>query len=195
MLLYYSPGACSLADHIALHEADLKFDLVKVNLKNHQLDDGRSFFEINPKGYVPALQFDDGKLLTENIAILSYLADQHPALAAPGAFGRYRLLETLAFISSEIHKSFSPLFDSKSSQEDKTAVSRKIEQRLELLARQLHGPYLFGKDLTVADCYLFVMLRWARKNNVQIPQTLAAFSDHMRARPTVAIALKREGLD
>ena len=108
MILYYSPGACSLADHIALHEAGMKFDLVKVDLKTHKLDDGRSFTEINPKGYVPALQFDDGEVLTENVAILSMIADKYPALMAPGQFGRYRLLEMLAYISTEIHKSFKP---------------------------------------------------------------------------------------
>ena len=110
MILYYSPGACSLADHIALHEAGMKFDLVKVDLKTHKLEDGRSFTEINPKGYVPALQFDDGEVLTENVAILSMIADKYPALMAPGQFGRYRLLEMLAYISTEIHKSFKPLF-------------------------------------------------------------------------------------
>ena len=101
MKLYYSPGACSLADHIALHEAGMKFDLVKVDLKTHKLEDGRSFFDINPKGHVPALQFDDGEVLTENVAILSFIADQHPALDAGGELGRYRRLEMLAYLSSE----------------------------------------------------------------------------------------------
>src|SRR4029079_16972343 len=111
MKLYYSPGACSLADHIALHEAGMEFELVKVDLKTHKLEDGRSFFDINPKGYVPALQFDDGEVLTENVAILSFIAARHPALDAPGELGRYRLLEMLAYISSEVHKAFHPLFD------------------------------------------------------------------------------------
>ena len=110
MILYFAPGACSLADHIALHEANLTFDRVKVDLKTHTTEDGRDFTKINPKGYVPALALEGGELLTENIAILSWIADQAPALAPSGALGRYRLLETLAFISTEIHKSFKPFF-------------------------------------------------------------------------------------
>lgn len=195
MLLYYSPGACSLADHIALLEADRKIDLIKVDLKTHQLEDGRSFFEINPKGYVPVLQLDDGKLLTENIAVLTYVADLFPALHAPGTFGRYRSLEMMAFISSEIHKAFKPLFTPNASPEAKEAAGRQIEKRLELLAGQFHGPFVFGRDLTVADCYLFVMLLWAKKNHLNIPQVLSAFSAHMRARPAVAVAMKQEGLN
>ena len=105
MILYYSPGACSLADHIALEEADMKFDLEKVELQTHKLGDGRSYYEINPKGYVPALQFDDGEVLTENVAILTAIADRYPALIPPGQFGRYRLLEMLAYLSTEVHKS------------------------------------------------------------------------------------------
>jgi glutathione S-transferase len=194
MLLYYSPGACSLAGHIALIEADMKFDIVKVDLAKHVLEDGRSFFEINPKGYVPVLQLDDGKLLTENIAVLSYIADQYPALSAPGAFGKYRLLETLAFISTEIHKAFKPLFTSDATQEAKTAAGQQVEKRLELLAGQFQGPFIFGRDLTAADCYLFVMLLWANKHNLKVPQVFTAFADHMRSRPAVSVALKQEGL-
>ena len=111
MKLFYSPGACSLAGHIALNEADMKFDIVKVDLKGHKLEDGRSFRDINPKGYVPALELDDGEVLTENVAILAFIADRYPALMAPGQYGRYRLLEMLAYIATEIHKTFHPLFD------------------------------------------------------------------------------------
>jgi len=119
MKLYYSPGACSLAGHIALNEADMKFDLVKVDLKGHKLEDGRSFRDINPKGYVPALELDDGELLTETVAILALIADRYPALMAPGQYGRYRLLEMLAYIATEIHKTFHPLFDPKASEAEK----------------------------------------------------------------------------
>src|SRR5579864_1069587 len=108
MKLYLSPGACSLADHIALHEAGLDFDRIKVDLKAKRTEDGRDYSQINPKGYVPALEFDDGEVLTENIAILSVAADKAPALTPAGQFGRFRLLEMLAFISTEIHKAFKP---------------------------------------------------------------------------------------
>ena len=194
MILYYSPGACSLADHIALHEADMKFDLVKVDLKTHQLEDGRAFTEINSKGYVPALQFDDGEVLTEDIAILTMIADKHPALMAPGQFGRYRLLEMLAFISTEIHKAFIPLFTPDAAETEKKNAAVTIGKNLDFIATQMTGPYLFGDNLTVADAYLFVMLLWATKNKIAFPETLHAFSDRMRSRPTVHVALKHEGL-
>jgi glutathione S-transferase len=194
MILYYSPGACSLADHIALHEADKKFDLEKVDLKTHKLADGRSFFEINPKGYVPALQFDNGDVLTENVAILCKIAETYPALMAPGQYGRYRLLEMLAYISTELHKSFHPLFSPDATAAEKKEAADAIAKKLEFVATQLKGHYLFGQNATVADCYLFVMLMWAAKNKIAIPDVLKAFSERMRSRPTVQVALKREGL-
>ncbi len=194
MILYYSPGACSLADHIALQEADMKFDLVKVDLKTHTLEDGSSFTQINPKGYVPTLQLDDGEVLTENIAILSFIADMYPALMAPGQFGRYRLLEMLAFISTEIHKAFKPIFDSGTSDVGKKKAAAAIEGRLAYLATQLKGPYLFGENATVADAYLFVMLLWATKNRLSVPASLTEFSERTRSRPTVVAALRHEGL-
>jgi glutathione S-transferase len=194
MILYYSPGACSLADHIALSEAGMKFDLAKVDLKTHKIDDGRSYLDINPKGYVPALQFDDGEVLTENVAILSYIADKYPALMAPGQFGRYRLLEMLSFISSEIHKSFARLFNPATTEKDKAAALNAIHKRFDFTAGQIKGPYLFGEHATVADAYLFVMLLWAAKNKIDIPKPLKTLAEHMRARPTVDIALKQEGL-
>ena len=194
MILYYSPGACSLADHIALHEAGMKFDLVKVNLKTHKLEDGRSFFDINPKGYVPALQFDDGEVLTENVAILSYIADQYPPLGAPGELGRYRLLEMLAYISTEVHKAFHPLFDPTATEQEKKDAADTIAAKLKFISSKFAGHYLFGADASVADAYLFVMLTWAAKNKLAIPEKLKAFSERMRTRPTVHIALKHEGL-
>jgi glutathione S-transferase len=126
MKLYYAPGACSLADHIALLEADMKVDLVKVNLKTHTLDDGRSYRDINPKGYVPAIELDDGELLTENVAILSYIADRYPALMAPGPLGRYRLLEMLSYLATEVHKTFHPLFDPGASAAEKKAAGEAV---------------------------------------------------------------------
>jgi len=194
MILYYTPGACSLADHIALHEANLAFDRVKVDLKTHTTEDGRDFATINPKGYVPALGLDSGDLLTENIAILSWIADQAPGLAPRGPLGRYRLLETLAFISTEIHKSFKPFFMAGASDADKAKAGETIAGRLGLLAGQMDGPYLFGDDAGVADAYLYVMLTWAKRNQVAVPDPLGAFFERMNGRPAVQLALRHEGL-
>jgi glutathione S-transferase len=195
MILYYAPGACSLADHIALHEAGLVFDRVRVDLKTHTTEDGCDFGTINPKGYVPALVLTDGDLLTENIAILSWIADQAPHLAPQGDLGRYRLLETLAYISTEIHKGFKPFFSPGSTSAEKTKAGETITKRLGLLAGQVEGGFLFGAEVSVADAYLFVTLTWAKKNAVEIPEALAAFAERMRARPAVQLALGHEGLE
>ncbi len=194
MILYYSPGACSLADHIALHEAGISFDRVKVDLKSHTTEDGRDFIQINPKGYVPALDIGADKPLTENIAILSWIADQKPALAPAGELGRYRLIETLAFISTEIHKGFKPFFMPNATEAEKTKAGDAIAQRLGLIAGQMQGDYLFGDAFGVADAYLFVMLMWSGKNGVQVPAPLAAFAERMKAREAVRLALQHEGL-
>lgn len=193
MILYFSPGACSLADHIALHEAGVKFDGVKVELKTHKTEDGRDYAAINPKGYVPALGFPDGQLLTENVAILSWIADQKPGLAPSGELGRYRLIETLAYISTEIHKAFKPFFAGAGDDEKKKAA-QAINERLGLLADQVKDGYLFGSAFSVADAYLFVMLTWAEKNTIEIPAPLTAFVARMRERPAVQSALRHEGL-
>ncbi len=194
MILYYSPGACSLADHIALHEADMKFDLVKVDLKSHKLEDGRSFTDINPKGYIPVLQFDDGAVLTENVAILSFIADQYPPLMTPGPFARYRLLEILAYLSTEVHKAFKPFFSPDATDAEKENARNRIKSRLDFISTQLKGNYLFGENATVADAYLFVMLLWAGKNHIPISDKLKAFRERMNSRPTVQVALRQEGL-
>jgi glutathione S-transferase len=194
VILYYAPGACSLADHIALHEAGLSFDRVKVDLRSHTIEDGRDFRAINPKGYVPALVLDSGELLTENIAILAWIADQTSPFAPAGKLGRYRLLEALAFISTEIHKAFKPFFAPGSTDADKTAAGGAITKRLDFLAGQIDGAYLFGPKVTVADAYLFVMLTWAKMNAVEIPGALTAYAERMRARPAVQLALQHEGL-
>lgn len=193
MILYYAPGACSLADHIALREAGLDFDTVRVDLKTHTTEDGRDYADINPKGYVPALVLDDGQLLTENIAILSWIADRGQKLGADGV-GRYRLLETLAFISAELHKAFKPFFNPAASADAKAEAGKAVERRLEYLAGELNGDYLFGDDFSVADAYLFVMLAWAEKNGLQIPAALRAYQERLRARPAVRDALQQEGL-
>jgi glutathione S-transferase len=195
MILYLSPGACSLADHIALHEAGLQFDRVKVDLKTKKTEDGRDYTQINPKGYVPALDLGGGDILTENIAILSWVADQAPALAPEGKEGRFRLLEMLAYISTELHKSFKPLFNPRSADDDKQAAKETIGQRLGFIAERLKGDYLLGSRISVADAYLFVMLLWSKRMGIAIPQPLSAFFDRMKERPAVQLALEHEGLD
>ena len=194
MILYFSPGACSLADHIALHEGGFSFDRVKVDLKTHTTEDGGDYMHINPKGYVPALALDDGNVLTENIAVLSWIADQAPGLAPDGPFARYRLLETLAFISTEIHKAFKPLFAPDATDADRVKARQAIAGRLELIEDQLEGDYLFANRFSVADAYLYVMLTWAKKNIVNIPDALEGFFERMTQRPAVQLSLRHEGL-
>ena len=195
MKLYLAPGACSLADHIALHEAGIDFDRVTVDLKAKRTDDGRDYLQINPKGYVPALEFDDGQVLTENIAILSWVADKAPKLAPTGELARARLLEMLAFISTEIHKAYKPLFSPNSTDADKTTAKDAIGKRLTQIGAKLKGDYLFGAEASVADAYLFTMLTWAKKNDIALPGPLPAFFERMSQRPAVKLALHHEGLD
>jgi glutathione S-transferase len=193
MKLYLAPGACSLADHIALHEAGLEFDHVRVDLRTKRTEDGRDFTDINPKGYVPALVLDDGQLLTENVAILSWIAEQVPRLAPSGSLGRTRLIEMLAFIATELHKTFvRSLFPT--SDEDKKVAEEMIGRRLGFLAERLAGDYLFGDEVSAADAYLYVMLRWAGMQGLQVAEPLAAFAQRMEARPAVRQALQDEGL-
>jgi len=194
MKLYLAPGACSLADHIALHEAGFDFDRVKVDLKAKTTEDGRDYNQVNPKGYVPALQLDDGQVLTENVAILSWIADQDPSLAPAGPMGRYRLLEALAFISTEIHKGFKPFFKPDSTDAEKAAAGELLGKRFGYLARGLKDDYLFGRQVSVADAYLFVMCLWAQKNGLKLPDPLPAFVARMKGRPAVRLALEHEGL-
>jgi glutathione S-transferase len=193
MKLFYSPGACSLADHIAMHEAGLNFERVRVDLKTKLTETGQKFDEINPKGYVPVLELDDGQILTENVAILAWVA-QHGAATAPhGETGRLRLIEMLAFISTEIHKQFGRVFKP-SSDAEASAAREKIGQRFKLIGGMFKGDYLFGNDVSVADAYLFTMLLWAERVGLDVPQVLAAFAQRMKARPAVQLALKHEGL-
>ena len=191
MKLYLSPGACSLADHIALHEAGIEFDRVRVDLKAHRTEDDRDYYQINPKGYVPALQFDDGDVLTENIAILSWIADKVPALQPDGAMARYRQLEMLAFISGELHKQFKPFFAG-APDADKAMAGELLAKRFAWIGGQLKGDFLFGPRFTVADAYLFVMLTWAKKNGVALPEALNAYFDRVAGRPAAKLALEHE---
>ena len=193
MKLYYSPGACSLADHIALHEAGLSFEHEKVDLKTKRTESGADYTAINPKGYVPALTLDSGETLSENIAILDWIAHQDSALKPSGAMGHTHLLEALAFISTEIHKSFKPFF-SGGSDEEKAKAGEVIRKRTDYLAQTMKGDFLFGGAVSVADCYLFVMLLWAKKNAVAVADAFGPFVDRMMALPSVQKAMKHEGL-
>ncbi|MDP3175859.1 MAG: glutathione binding-like protein [Phenylobacterium sp.] len=194
MKLYFAPGACSLADHIAMHEAGIAFEPVKVDTRKHVTESGADFMAVNPKGYVPVLEFDDGQRLTENIAILSWTAQQSPALAPKDEMARLRLLESLAFISTELHKQFKPLFMPTSTPDEKARQSDLIAKRLEFVAGQMTDDYLSGPNVSVADAYLFVMLRWSKALGVKIPDKLVAYMDRMAERPAVKTALQHEGL-
>ena len=193
MKLYFAPGACSLADHIALHEAGLAFEHEQVDLTGKRTASGADFNAINPKGYVPALRLDSGEVLSENIAILDWITQQAPALAPGGPLGRTHLLEALAYISTEVHKGFKPFFQG-GSDDFKSKAGAAITKRLDYLAATIQGDYLFGSQVTVADCYLFVMLMWADKFAVAVPAALTVFRDRMMARPAVVTAMQHEGL-
>ena len=193
MKLYLTPGACSLADHIALHEAGLAFEHEKVDLKAKKTEGGQDFLAINPKGYVPALTLDSGETITENVAILDWIAHQDGALKPGGAMGHTHLLQALAYISTEIHKGFKPFFAG-AGDEEKAKAGETILRRMTWLADTMGGDYLFGDTVSAADCYLFVMLLWAMKNGIEAPAKLVAFRDRMMERPAVRKAMLHEGL-
>ena len=200
MKLYYSPGACSLSPHIALLEAGLKATLVKVDTKTHKLAGGEDFYAINGKGYVPVLELDDGRRLTEGPAIVQYLADLRPEsrLVPPaGSFERYRLQEWLNFITSELHKQYGPFFAPNTPAEYKAILRDKLRLRLEWLAGRLGGnDYLLGSQFTVADAYLYTILRWSPFVDIDLAKwpVVAAYKARVEARPHVREALLAEGL-
>jgi glutathione S-transferase len=200
MQLYYSPGACSLASHITLREAGLPVDLRKADTKTKKLEDGSDYFAVNSKGAVPALRLDDGQVLTEGPAILQYLADQKPeSKLAPkaGTLERYRLLEWLNFITSEIHKSFSPLFNPTADAKVKEYTTQNIEKKFGWLDKQLAGrQYLTGDTFTIADAYLFVVVNWSNFVGIDLGRwpALKAFQERVAARPKVQEAMAAEGL-
>ena len=200
MKLYYSPGACSLSPHIVLHEAGLASEPVLDSTKTHQLADGTDFYTINPLGYVPVLELDDGTRLREGPAIVQYLADQapHKNLApAHGTLGRYRLQEWLTFIGTEIHKTFSPLFVPGTPEDYKPQVKQRLLARLQWVDSELAGkPYLMGEQFSVADAYLFTVTNWGQYVGLDISQlkNLVAYRERIAARPAVQAAMKAEGL-
>jgi glutathione S-transferase len=190
MKLYYAPGACSLADHIALLEAGAKFDAVAVDIRTKRTAAGEDFLTINPKGYVPALMLDDGDILTENVAVLDWIADRYPQLRHNGVLSRTRELEMLAFISTEVHHAFKPIWHG--SEPEKEKAREVVAGLLKLAAKHMAGDYLFGDEPGVADCYLLVMLRWADKFGIAVPDTLLRLQWRMEQRPAVQAALARE---
>ena len=199
MKLYYSPGACSLSPHIVSRELGIPLDLKKVNTKDKKIEDGGDFWKVNPKGYVPALELDNGQVLTEGPAIVQYLADQKPdAGLAPknGTLERYKLQEWLNFITSEIHKSFSPLFRPTTPDEYKKIAKENLAGRFNWLDKELGGrEYLTGK-FSVADAYLFTVLSWTKPTQIDTSKwpNLVAYMGRIAARPKVKEALKAEGL-
>ena len=200
MKLYFSPGACSLSPRIALLEAGLPFTTQKVDTKTKLLDGGGDFWAINSKGYVPTLELDNGQVLTEGPAIVQYIADQNPESGlAPkaGTMERYRLQEWLNFITSEIHKGFSPLFDPTLTPEVKQVFKDKLGKRFDWLTTQLTGKqYLMGETFTVADGYLFTVLNWCQWVGIDLAKwpMLKDYQARVSARPKVQEALKAEGL-
>jgi len=200
MKLYYSPGACSLSPHIVLRESGLDFEPVLVSTKTHQLADGTDYYTINPKGSVPLLGLDNGERLTEVSAIVQYLADQKPdtGLApAAGTFERYRLQEWLNFVSSELHKQYSPFFNPATPDEYKETVKKKLGERFAYLTKHLNDrDYLLGNNFSVADAYMFTILRWSPSVGVQLEPwpALKEFLARVGARSKVSEVMKAEGL-
>ena len=200
MKLYYSPGACSLSPHIVLAEAGLPYTLERVDLKTKKTETGADFFAINPAGYVPTLVLDNGEILTEGPAIVQYLADQAPAsklAPAAGSFDRVRLQEVLNYISTELHKSFSPLFNPAAPEEWKTFMRGQIVRRLEPMEKRVAGGGCLMGAFSVADAYLFTILGWTRLVGIDLKAErpgLAEYQARIKARPGVEKAMREEGL-
>lgn len=195
MKLFYVPGVCSLSPHIVLREMGADFKLDKVDRTSKIAESGTNYNELNPKSYVPALQLDDGTVLTEGASILMYLADQKGGeKVAPkaGSKERYKLQEWLVFIATELHKSFSPLFRKTTD----PVFRENLTKRIALVAKTLEKqPYLLGNQFSAADAYLFTVLRWATRVELPLPEPVQKFMERMKARPAVAEALKVEGLN
>jgi len=198
MKLYYSPGACSLSPHIALHEAGLQHELVKVDLRAKKLENGDDYLKVNPKGQVPALMLDNGELVTEGPVIVQMIADKAAARnLAPAANSpeRYKLQEWLTYINGELHKNIGPLFNPALSDDAKGVFKDRALGKFRYVDGQLAGKdYLMGKQFTVADGYLFVMLKWAERTGMDLSEfkNLMAYKDRIAARPNVQAALKME---
>lgn len=200
MELYFAPGACSLASHIALIEAGLPFELKKVDTKTKKLADGGDYYAITSKGYVPALRLDNGHVLTEGTAIMPFIADQSKGTKlapAAGTLARARLHEWLGYLNSEFHKSFGPLFNPAANDEVKKFALENVTKRLDFLEKELAGrEHLLDDGFSVADGYLFTLLGWTRYVKIDLSKwpTLAAYATRIGARPAVQAAMKAEGL-
>jgi glutathione S-transferase len=200
MKLFYSPGACSLSPHIVLLEAGLPFTIVKTDLRTKKTETGADYYTINTKGTVPALQLDDGRVLTEGPAVVQYLADQKAESGlAPraGTFERYQLMEMLNYITSEVHKGYSPLFNPKISADWKASALSNLGKKFDWLSGFLGSKtFLMGTTFTVADAYLFTVLRWSEHVGVDLGKwpVIAAYRARVAERPMVQTALKAEGL-
>ncbi len=200
MKLYYAPGACSMASHIVLHETGLPFEIEKVDFATKKTAGGDDFMQINPKGYVPAVRLDDGGILTESGTVLQYIADRKPGSGlAPeaGTMERYRLQEWLTFIGTEIHKTFSPLFNKAAAEEVKTNARNLLNKRLGYVETQLaNKPYLMGDSFSVADAYLFTVANWSKFTGLDLGPfpKLREYMARVAARQTVQAAMKAEGL-
>jgi glutathione S-transferase len=200
MKLYYSPGACSLSVHIVLSELGMAFNLDKVDMATKTTSNGRDFCAVNPKGQVPTLELDDGTILTEGVAIVQYLADQKPGaglLPPAGSIRRARVQETLNFISSELHKAFSPLFNSATTPEARKIAAANVMSKLNILEAQLADgrSWLAGDTFSPADTYGFVVTRWAPMQSIALDRwpNVTRWLDKVSARPSVAVALSAEG--
>jgi glutathione S-transferase len=200
MKLYFAPGACSLSPHIVLQEAGIAAETEQVNNQEKKTKSGADYWTINPKGQVPALQLDSGEMLTEGPVIVQYLADQNPGsgLVPPaGSIERYRVQEWLNFITSELHKSFGPIFRPTTPDAYKTISKENLGKRFDWLDKQLAGKqYLMGDKFTVADAYLFTVLRWTARIQIDLGKwpNLKAYVDRVAGRPKVQAAMKAEGL-
>ncbi len=197
MKLYYAPGACSFAPHVALQDAGMKFTPVKVDLRSHKLADGTDYYTINPKGYVPLLELDDGTRLTEVAVILQYIADRKPGTLAPafGGLDRYQQMEWLNFIATELHKGFGPLWYPDTPQATRDTTIEKLNKRFGLIAETLaKRSTIAGDKVTIADAYLFTILSWAKFLKVDLTPwpALGQYLERIGARPSVQEAKRIE---
>lgn len=194
MKLYYSPGACSLASRICLHEAAISAEFERVDIRAKITQHGDDYSAINPKGSVPMLVLDDGEAVTENVAILDLLAQREPKLGVEGPLGRTRLIEMLSFLSTELHIAFKPFFHGATDLEEAKA-REAVTRCLQLIPDHVRDGYIFGPRFTVADAYFFAMLRWAFSFDVPMQPELFAYFERVLERPAVRQAMEEEGLD
>ncbi|MEQ1526429.1 MAG: glutathione transferase GstA [Gallionella sp.] len=200
MKLYYAPGTCALASHIALEETGQPFEIDRINVPTKTTASGEDFMQINPKGYVPAVKLDDGNILTEGAVILQYIADQNPntGLAPmPGTMERYRLQEWLNFIGSEVHKTYSPMFNKAVAEDYKVIARTLLAKRLSYVEAELADKlFLMGDTFTIADAYLFTVLRWSERVNFDLKPfpNIQSYLARIAVRPSVQAAMKAEGL-